>query len=968
MSDFRLNKEQKSAVEYGKGPLLIVAGAGTGKTRVITERIKWLIENKKAKASEILALTFTEKAANEMLERVDTIMPLGYEEPWLSTFHSFADRILRDEALEIGLDPTYKIITDPQKWLLVRSNLFNFDLSYYRPLGNPTKFIDAMLLLFSRLQDEDVPASKFNRWAQNKKSKIKYRKYNSKFKIDKNEIPRRVELARAYEKYQEIKIKENKIDFGDLIVYLLRLFRERKNVLKKYQEQFKYILIDEFQDTNFAQFELIKLLCPPKENPNLMVVADDNQSIYRFRGAAVSNVLDFKKIYPEAKLVVLTKNYRNTQFILDAAYKLIKNNDPDTLEVKLGISKKLKAMNVQKTKPDRLSLQKPVGLAGGRVEILFEENGEGEAEAVIRKIIEVLGKETEYTYRDFAILARANNHLEPFVAALKRYGLPYQLVGNRGLFDQEEVKDLISFLRVCANPDDNISLFHFLHIPSFKIETPKIVKTLNGSKKKRISLWEEAQNDKDLSFAFNLIKKAQKVLMKEQVSQILYNFITRSDYLDEILRYETIENSLKLKNVNLFMEKVKLYESSLPAGGVSGNLIEFVEYLDMIIEAGENPAQAVIEDIDTINLLTVHSAKGLEFPVVFLVNLVSDRFPTRDRRDPIPIPDELIKETLPEGDFHIEEERRLFYVGSTRAKRYLFLTYAKNYGGKKEKRPSGFIEELGVKIPKADVKKEGGRLELLGLRPEARPIRKFSKEKLPVPQFISYSQLNYFKTCELKYKYKYVLGIPTPPHHALTFGQTIHNTLRDFHKMAEPKLQDLLDLYKKHFIQEGYDSPEHRIKRFEQGKRFLKKYFKVHKKRFGKPIHLEKKFRLKINNKPLIGVIDRVDKITNGYEIVDYKTGSAKDQKAVNKDEQLTIYALGAGRVLGVTPKKLSLYFIEEDKKVSTKRTGKEIQDMREEIAEKINEIEKSDFKAKPGFWCKFCEFSKICPWAFKES
>jgi DNA helicase-2/ATP-dependent DNA helicase PcrA len=339
MSKISLNPEQKKGVEYAGGPLLLVAGAGTGKTRVITERIKWLIQNKKAAPSEILALTFTEKAAAEMLERVDRAMPLGYEEPWLSTFHAFADRLLRDEGLEIGLDPAYKILTPPEVWLLIRENLFDFNLNYYRPLGNPTKFISAMLTLFSRAQDEDITPAEFVRWAK----KSKKQKVKSKNGDEKEGIEKYSELANAYQTYQTLKIRESYLDFGDLILWTLKLFRERPAILKKYQSQFKHLLVDEFQDTNYAQYQLIKLLAPAKSRPNLLVSADDDQSIYKFRGAAVSNVLEFKSDYPKAATIVLTRNYRSGQKILDASYRLIQNNNPDRLEKKIGIEKKLVA-------------------------------------------------------------------------------------------------------------------------------------------------------------------------------------------------------------------------------------------------------------------------------------------------------------------------------------------------------------------------------------------------------------------------------------------------------------------------------------------------------------------------------------------------------------------------------------------------------------------------------------------------
>ena len=295
--DVKINSEQKIAIDHENGPILVVAGAGTGKTTVITERIKFLLSQNQIKPSEVLALTFTEKAAEEMLSRVDEIMPFGYEEPWLSTFHAFGERILRSEALEIGLSPSYKVLTAPQQWILIRKHLFDFNLKYYRPLGNPTKFISALLKLFSRAKDEIVTVEDFVKYANSQEE----------------EHERWMEVAGAYKKYQELLLLENAMDFGDLLLWTIHLFKNRPMILKKYQQQFKYILIDEFQDTNFAQYQIIKLLAPPSLNPNIMIVSDDDQAIFRFRGAAVWNITNFLKDYNTVKTIVLTKNNLSTQ-------------------------------------------------------------------------------------------------------------------------------------------------------------------------------------------------------------------------------------------------------------------------------------------------------------------------------------------------------------------------------------------------------------------------------------------------------------------------------------------------------------------------------------------------------------------------------------------------------------------------------------------------------------------------------
>src|SRR3989344_3124182 len=290
-----LNKEQEKAVVYDKGSLLIIAGAGTGKTTVITERIKRLIGLKLAKPEEILALTFTEKAAQEMEKRIDMALPYGTFGLWVSTFHSFCDRILRIEALNIGLSPDFKLMTEAETYLFVKKNFWQFNLNYFRPNGNPYKFIEGLIQHFERLKDEDISDESYLAFV---KSEIRNPCLPAgKAKSEKEEAEKYLELANAYKVYEELKNKEGVMDFSDLIGNVLKLFRKRKSILAKYQKQFKYILVDEFQDTNLAQYQLVKLLTPANTQPNLTVVGDDSQSIYKFRGAAISNILSFMKDY-----------------------------------------------------------------------------------------------------------------------------------------------------------------------------------------------------------------------------------------------------------------------------------------------------------------------------------------------------------------------------------------------------------------------------------------------------------------------------------------------------------------------------------------------------------------------------------------------------------------------------------------------------------------------------------------------
>ena len=961
-SNLKLNKEQHDAIKFGEGPLLIIAGAGTGKTTVITERIKYLIFSKKARAEEILALTFTEKAAREMEERIDVVMPYGYTQMWVMTFHSFCDRILRREALHIGLDPKYKLMTEAESIQLLRSNLFKLDLNYFRPLGNPNKFLSGMLQHFSRLQDEDVSPNDYLEWVKKQKSKSQE---------DKIEIEKWKELSKAYKAYDEIKVKESVLDFGDVIVKTLKLFRDRPNILKEYQKQFKYLLVDEFQDTNFSQYELLKLLANPKKNSNITTVGDDSQSVYKFRGAAVSNILSFKKDYKKAKMITLIKNYRSTQTILDSAYRLIKFNDPDTLEAQLGISKKLVSQ---------------ISKDGEEINFIHADRVENEADLIAKKIEELhetpsSAKATEehgYNWKDFAVLVRANNHAEPISRAFSRRGIPFQFLGPGRLFKQSEIIDLISYLKVLYDFTDSVSFYRLLSIDHFEISGRELAELGSYARKNHVSLFEAAEqtgSDKVTKLT-GLINKHLDLVKKDSAGQLLYYFLEETGLLVKLLSPESAEAEKRAQNISKFFDKIKSYETSHEDTSVTA----IVDWLNLSMELGESPL-ATNEDwtaLNAVNILTVHSAKGLEFPVVFLVNLVAQRFPSMERREQIPIPESLIKEILPVGDYHLEEERRLFYVGMTRAKERLFLTAADYYGeGKREKKLSPFVyESLGDKVvsaEKANVKVD--QLSFIDYEKTKSTEALVKADEALHIDYLSYSQIETFQTCPMHYKLRYVYSLPTPPSASQSFGSAIHATLKEFYeqmlngKKANDKL--VYELLDKNWIKEGFLSKKQEGEFLSKGKLYLSGFLKQGFNPKALPIAMEQKFSIPLGDGLKIGgAVDRIDKFADGtIEIIDYKTGATiPTQREVDKNLQLSFYALAATKIpelpFGKKPEeiKLSLYYLDSQEKISTTRTTKQLEEATKKTFEVRDEIEKSDFKCSGHIFCQMgCEFSLFC-------
>ncbi|MFH0819133.1 MAG: UvrD-helicase domain-containing protein [Patescibacteria group bacterium] len=955
-----LNNEQISAVKHTAGPLLIIAGAGTGKTTVITRKIAYLITQKNISADQILALTFTDKAASEMEERVESLLPFGYFDLWISTFHAFGEKILKNHALDIGLPNDFKLLSETEQWLLMRQHLENFDLDYYKPKGNPTKFIQALITHFSRLKDEDISPDEYLEYADN----LKLDQDLSETEATQ-EINRIKELANAYHKYQKLLLENNSLDFGDLITYTIKLFKERPNILKQYQKQFKYILIDEFQDTNYAQYDLIKLLSAP--NNNLTVVGDDDQAIYKFRGASISNILEFKEDYKDATEIVLINNYRSGQKILDTAYNFININNPNRLETKLKINKNLISCVDNKAQVDHLHFK----------------TKEDEAIGIVKKILEIKKNDASISWNDIAILVRANNQADLITPYLQRQDVPFQFMASKGLFAKPIILDLLAYLRMLDNYHETRSLYRVLNMAIFNFQHEEILELLNYAYQKNISLYEtlKIKPSKKTEKVLTLIAKHTSDLRFKSVGQILLDFLEDSGYLKNITKKDNQSSRENVLYLNQFYKYIEKFESATNDKTVK----KFIEEINMFEAAGEEGTlQPDFEEgPQTAKIMTVHAAKGLEFAYVFIINMVDKRFPSIKRNDPISIPEQLIKETVPTGDVHLQEERRLLYVAMTRAKKNLFFTSAEDYGGIRKKKLSQFLIEAQLANEKkplptgkvkfsAKEKNDATNKELLVIK--------------NIPQKFSFTQLKVFETCPWQYRFSHILHIPVKGKASFSFGKTMHNTLyRFFQNMYEQgnsqqrdlfvvinnkaegkkthsRLQekDLLDLYESEWIDDWFFSKKNKQEYHKKGKEILKKFYELHKNSWPIIQDLEKGFNLKIDKFIIKGAIDRIDKLENNQvEIIDYKTGTVPKQKKDN--EQLLIYAMAVKEVFRQTPVKLTYYYLEDNQPISYEIKEEDLLKTRNWILEKINKILVSDFTATPGFHCKNCDYYSIC-------
>ncbi|MBI2012649.1 UvrD-helicase domain-containing protein [Candidatus Curtissbacteria bacterium] len=985
-----LNSEQRQAVTTTEGPLLIIAGAGTGKTAVIARRIAYIIEKKLAKPKDILALTFTDKAAWEMEERVDILVPYGFIDTWISTFHAFGDRILRENALEIGLSPDFRILSRPQQALFLRQNLFRIPLDYWRPLSNPTKFIGAILTFFSRLKDENISPEEFLMDVNKQKSQPKAgRPLDEKIEAKKYQ-----ELAWAYESYERFKTEAGFLDFGDQVVRTIDLFKKRPKILRAYQEKFKYILVDEYQDTNYAQNELVKLLAAKPKN--ICVVGDDDQSIYKFRGAAISNILEFKKTYPRAHQVVLTHNYRSTQAILDSAYRLIRHNDPDRLEVRNKIIKKLKS-----TKDFGLPPQEMFA------DTIFEE-----ADLVATQIEKLMSRSVgrsslsvkRYHYRDFAILVRANAQADHFLRSLNMKGIPHKFVGSSGLYQQEEVGILISYLAAISNFEDSLNLYNLATSDIYEMPPVDAIKLASYARRKTRSLYYilksldqpagrqgKIEND-DLTISKDAqaivarllldLEESIKLSRRENVGRVLYDFLQRTGYLKRLERAATVDAQIKIQNIAKFFEKIKEFEGVARVGTVT----QFVDYLEAIRAAGDDPATVEFDpDLDAVNVMTVHSAKGLEFPIVFLVNLVTDSFPVRARGEAIEVPQAIIRETLPSGDWHMQEERRLFYVGMTRARDLLYFSWSRDVGGRRIRKVSPFVLEALDK-PRSDA--QARRLSPFQKIEKFAPIpAKIAKALMLDVDVLKLTQgaIDDYLTCAYKYRYVHILRLPILRHHAIVYGVALHGAVAAFLRSKRlgkvMTLSQMLAVFENAWDSEGFLTVEHEERRKAQGKLALSAFYKREAKSKDVPALVESSFKFPIGEITVSGRYDRVDiRPDSKVTIIDYKSSENIDQGRADaqakESTQLAIYALAYLKIHQVIPERVALHFLETGVVGSYKPTKEDLEKTKKLILETAQnvrrDIRRNHFEANPKYFgrepaCVYCAYNSICPFSLAK-
>ncbi|MFD2748902.1 DNA helicase PcrA [Virgibacillus siamensis] len=630
-----LNNEQREAVKHTDGPLLIMAGAGSGKTRVLTHRIAYLLGEKDVPPRNVLAITFTNKAAREMKERVRRLVGPGSEQIWVSTFHSMCVRILRRDIDRIGYSGNFTILDSSDQLSVIKQTLKDLNI-------DPKKFEPrAMLGAISSAKNELITPEEYS----NKVGDFFER-----------------QVSQVYDRYQKTLRKNQSLDFDDLIMQTIHLFKRVPEVLEYYQRRFQYIHVDEYQDTNHAQYYLVKQLASKYEN--LCVVGDSDQSIYRWRGADIANILSFEKDYPSSRTIFLEQNYRSTKSILEAANTVIKNNTG--------------------RKPKNLWTENDEG----KNIHYFQGTTEQEEALFITEKIQELTAEDGFSRNDVAILYRTNAQSRAIESTFTKSFIPYQMVGGQKFYERKEIKDLTAYLRLITNPNDDLSFERVVNAPKRGIGKTSIERLRSYTEEQGISFYQAV---KEVDFA-GVPKKAAKALAEfGKLIQTLtqqQEFLTATDMVEAVLQrtgYEqslknerTIESQSRLENLEEFMTVTQDFEKT----SEDKTLVAFLTDLALIADIDKVDEDTDSDEEAKVTLMTLHAAKGLEFPVVFLIGMEENVFPhSRSMFD----------------EEEMEEERRLAYVGITRAEQQLYMTHAKMrtlYGRTNMNPISRFINEI----------------------------------------------------------------------------------------------------------------------------------------------------------------------------------------------------------------------------------------------------------------------------------
>ncbi len=940
-----LNREQRRAVTHRAGPQLVVAGPGTGKTEVVTRRVAWLIATRRAPAREILALTFTQAAADEMQARVDLLVPYSHAGAAVYTFHALGDRLVREYAFELGLPGDVRLITRAEAVVLLRDNLFALGLERYRPLGDPTRFLGALVDLFGRAKEEGVDPARLADYAVLVASR-------ATDEAEHDASAALAEQAAAYSAYQSLLARHGLIDHGDQLALAGRLLGERPAVRHEVVSRYRYLLVDEFQDMNRAQVDLLFALTPVGRN--VTVVGDLDQAIYTFRGAASDNTRRFADANPDLSRVVLRRNYRSRGPIVSAASRLIGHGPRPHIE----------GADTQPVAVRRARRPQPVG---NEVYATPEEETDGVAARVAARIA------AGAAARDVCVLARSNAEIEPLVRSLNVHGVPVRTRTPADFFCLPDVRPLVALLRCVADPHDSIELYVLATAWPYELGGERLTGLLADARRAHQPLWSvigRLADDATVPARDGFAAAARRLVADLRVAieashqrtagEVLYDQLRRTGRL---ARLATEDDAAAPRIVARFFDLVRSRSVLLADARVAA----VVPHLDELIEVGDDNGDAGPLDFDAVSVLTVHRAKGLEFRCVYLTGLVDGRFPVHGRPPALSVPWHELHGVVPsEAEDRLSEERRLCYVAMTRAKDELVLSgHESGPGGRGRRRPSPFIAEA-LDLPVAKTIQPPARLAPLIAPPAAAPP---SLAELPSSSF-SFSMLEEYLDCPERYRLRHVVGLPAPAHHSLTYGRALHAAVAWFHLRAAagemPSEQALFDEFGRNWQSEGFLSREHEDARFTAGLRALASFRARALARPATVVAVERPVDFTLDGMRIRGRVDRLDQSEHGAVIVDYKSSDVRAQRKADEKArnslQLHAYALAHEQRTGELPVAMQLHFLESGLVGETTPEPARLDKTRDQLRGAIAGIGANEFAPRPNpVACGYCPFRQIC-------
>ena len=961
---FTPDDRQREAIEHFHGPMLVVAGAGTGKTSVLTHRIEHLVREGHAQPDEILALTYTNNAAFEMKERLRHLLG-GGKQVHATTFHDYCLDLLKRQHKDFG------VLDEKDLWIYLRRRIRELHLEHYVRAANVAQFLNDLLDFVSRCHDELVTPEKYAHYVERlERGEVPMQRVaRSKNALDDAEILGRCrEIARVFTTMEGWLLEDNLGSFSHMITRAHALLDTDESILAEARSRARFILADEFQDANFAQIKILARLAGPAGN--IFAVGDPDQAIYRFRGASSAAFGLFHRNFPAASLVVLQKNRRSTTPILQSAFALIKENPPVFASGADG------ALAYHR-EPLRSAREEEAAKGGEQltsppVSVVVLTSKDAEGPDLVSSLRDAQRK-SKCKWSDFGVLYRSHAHRDDVVHELAEADVPF-VIENMDVSDTPEVRDLFACLNAIVSAGDDVSLFRVSALPRFSVDPEQLRQVMRAIARDN----REAQVV-PLSSALDRVAGGVEVLaaIRSAREDIRRTEARAREALSIIVRHFDLDvGSPKLQAALSFVEGWEKKSVNRTT-----ELEELVEYLGYFREAGGVIPLPVSETANAVRLMTVHGAKGLEFPHVFVLRANSSAFPCSYKETLVAFPRELRDaDSITEADdktLHGQEERRLFYVAMTRARDSLHI-YAKEGAGKVNKTPPGFMRDLienrSLSRWLTAIPARGAQTDIFASATAVYPTESRTNQWLELPVLegmhkrLSASAVDTYERCGLRFKLERDWHIAAKPAAAMQYGAAIHRVLKTYFDAARagrPKTdEELIDLFRQDLadakIQERYQHELYEKQGIAQLRDFL-----AAARRIAPPdvLHTEESFEIHVGETSVVGRIDRIDRRPDGtVAVVDYKTGKARDQEDADESLQLSLYAIAAEEKWGYKVGALIFHNLEENVPVITTRAEIDLIEARSRVTAAAQGISDGIFKPKTGIHCNFCAYRSLCP------